>query len=49
MTKDALLSDTLAASFKFSPKLFSQEEELHERVEAADAMIKPKACLSVCL
>lgn len=45
-TKAALLSDSLVASLKFPPKLFSQEE-LHDTVEAVDAIAK--ALFSLCL
>ena len=43
MTKAVLLSDSLEASFEFPPKLLSHEEELHDRVEAVDAIATPKA------
>lgn len=37
-TKPVLLSDNLQASFVFAAKLWSNEEELHERVDAVDAI-----------
>uniref|UniRef100_A0A7N2LYJ2 Uncharacterized protein n=1 Tax=Quercus lobata TaxID=97700 RepID=A0A7N2LYJ2_QUELO len=42
MTK-AVLSDSLEASLKFPLKLLSHEEELHDGVEAVDAIATPKA------
>lgn len=38
-TKAVLLSGSLVASFKFPPKLCNNEEELHDRAEAVDAIV----------
>ena len=43
MTKAVVLSDSLEASLEFPLKLLSHEEELHDGVEAVDAIATPKA------